>query len=174
VTGSPASIFSTSNRPHSTSPESHCFPNSIIYPSTPPDYSLFYRPVAKPRAIPVRNDSDYHNLATPPLTPDDGNENGAGGGVSSSSTKRDKDSLDFLMTLFPHHGLNALPFAKSVAISAPNMGAAFDGVVLELPSKPKTLYVDGKSAESVSLRERCVLFLHSSVTLLLKHFGFTL
>jgi hypothetical protein len=78
------------------------------------------------------------------------------------------------MTLFPHHGLNALPFAKSVAISAPNMGAAFDGVVLELPSKPKTLYVDGKSAESVSLRERCVLFLHSSVTLLLKHFGFTL
>lgn len=37
------------------------------------------------------------------------------------------------------------------------MNASFDGVVLELPGKPKTLYVDGKSAEIVSLRERCVL-----------------
>jgi hypothetical protein len=58
------------------------------------------------------------------------------------------------MTLFPHQGLHALPFAKSVAISAPNMGIAFEGMVLELPGKPKTLYVDGKSAESVSVRER--------------------
>jgi hypothetical protein len=63
------------------------------------------------------------------------------------------------MTLFPHHGLAALPYAKSVAISAPNMGAAFDGVVLELPGQPKTLYVDGKSAQSVSLRESIVALL---------------
>jgi len=31
--------------------------------------------------------------------------------------------------------------------------------VLELPGKPKTLYVDGKSAESVSVRESIVALL---------------
>lgn len=75
------------------------------------------------------------------------------------SDKHPKDALDFLMTLFPHQGLQALPYAKSVAISAPNMGTAFEGVVLELPDNPKTLYVDGKSAESVSLRESIVALL---------------
>jgi hypothetical protein len=63
------------------------------------------------------------------------------------------------MTIFPRHGLAALPYSRSVAISAPNLGAAFDGVVLQLPSKPKTLYVDGKSAQSVSIRERWVRIL---------------
>jgi len=74
-------------------------------------------------------------------------------------TRHAKDALDFLLTVFPRDGLNALPFARSVAISAPGMGAAFDGVVLELPGKAKTLYVDGKSAESVSLRESIVALL---------------
>jgi len=63
------------------------------------------------------------------------------------------------MTVFPRQGLSALPYAKSVQISAPNLGADFDGVVLELPGKSKTLYVDGKSAESVSLRESIVALL---------------
>jgi hypothetical protein len=58
------------------------------------------------------------------------------------------------MTLFPNHGLKALPYAKRVSISTPNLGADFDGVVLELPGKPKTLYVDGKGAAAVNLRER--------------------
>jgi hypothetical protein len=70
-----------------------------------------------------------------------------------------KDALDFLMTIFPRHGLAALPYSRSVAISAPNIGAAFDGVVLQLPGKPKTLYVDGKSAQSVSIRESIVALL---------------
>jgi hypothetical protein len=64
------------------------------------------------------------------------------------------DALDFLMTVFPQQGLSALPHAKNVSISAPNLGADFDGIVLDLPGTPKTLYVDGKSAASVSLRER--------------------
>lgn len=68
--------------------------------------------------------------------------------------QNENDALDFLMTLFPKNGLAALPYARSVSISAPNMGASFDGVVVELPGKPKTLYVDGKSAQSVALRER--------------------
>jgi len=64
-----------------------------------------------------------------------------------------------LTTLFPRSGLTALPYAKSVAISSPEMGAAFDGVVLEMPGKPKTLYVDGKGAEHVKLRESIVALL---------------
>ena len=64
------------------------------------------------------------------------------------------DEQDFLMTVFPHQGLSALPHAKTVSISAPNLGVDFSGIVLELPGSPKTLYVDGKSAASVSLRER--------------------
>jgi len=63
------------------------------------------------------------------------------------------------MTIFPRNGVGALPYSRSVAISAPNLGAAFDGVVLQLPGKPKTLYVDGKSAQSVSIRESIVALL---------------
>lgn len=127
VTGSPASIFSASNS------------------------SYFYSP-SNPRPIPSRDSSS--DLATPPLTPDNGSP------VSTSvSDKHQKDGLDFLMTIFPRHGLAALPYSRSVAISAPNLGAAFDGVVLQLPGKPKTLYVDGKSAQSVSIRERWVRIL---------------
>jgi hypothetical protein len=63
------------------------------------------------------------------------------------------------MTVFPHQGLSALPHAKTVSISAPNLGTDFEGVVLEMPGAVKTLYVDGKSAESVSLRESIVALL---------------
>jgi len=64
------------------------------------------------------------------------------------------------MTIFTNNnGLAALPYSQSVAISAPNLGAAFGGVVLSLPGAPKTLYVDGKSAHSVSIRESIVALL---------------
>jgi len=75
------------------------------------------------------------------------------------SKKQENDTLEVLMTIFPQQGLQALSYAKKVSISAPNMGASFGGVVLELPGQPKTLYVDGKSAESVSLRESIVALL---------------
>jgi hypothetical protein len=88
------------------------------------------------------------------LTPDNNVAGGGGSGGPDIQPKRGKDALDFLLMIFPQDGPSAFPFAKSVSISAPNMGATFDGVVLELPAKPKTLYVDGKSAEAVSLRER--------------------
>lgn len=61
--------------------------------------------------------------------------------------------------LFPRQALSALPYAKSVSISSPEMGASYEGVVVELPGKPRTLYVDGKSAEIVSLRESIVALL---------------
>lgn len=153
MTGSPASLFSTSTNSISSSPDSYNFPTSYPYAGQSigaAKYTTPSRPILCPRTIPSRNGSD---LSTPPLTPDD---DGSDFGSFSIPVpqKEQKDALDFLMTLFPHQGLQALPYAKSVAISAPNMGAAFEGVVLDLPGKPKTLYVDGKSAESVSLRER--------------------
>jgi hypothetical protein len=58
------------------------------------------------------------------------------------------------MTVFPHQGVSVFPHARSVSISAPNLGSEFNGVVLDIPGPEKILYVDGKSAESVSLRER--------------------
>jgi len=127
VTGSPASRFPASK-----------------------DNSYFYSN-SNPRNIPHHRSSD---LATPPLTPDNGSP------LSPAvCDNHQKDALDFLMTIFPRHGLAALPYSRSVAISAPNIGAAFDGVVLQLPGKPKTLYVDGKSAQSVSIRESIVALL---------------
>jgi hypothetical protein len=86
------------------------------------------------------------------LTPDD-DEDGYATGII---TKHSKDALDLLLAIFPRNGLSLLPYAKSVVVAAPNMGASFDGVVLELPGKTKTLYVDGKNAQAVSLRERYV------------------
>lgn len=60
------------------------------------------------------------------------------------------------MTIFPKDGLKALPHSKSVSVSAPTLDAEFEGVVLQLPGKPRTVYIDGKNAASVSLRERYV------------------
>ncbi|KAI6166110.1 ornithine decarboxylase antizyme-domain-containing protein [Pisolithus thermaeus] len=109
--------------------------------------------VATPRKIPGKPQS--YDLPTPPLTPDDGDGSGASGIITGHS----KDALDLLLNIFPHNGVSLLPFAKSIVVSAPNMGASFDGVVLELPGKPKTLYVDGKNAPAVSLRESVVALL---------------
>jgi hypothetical protein len=97
------------------------------------------------------------SLITPPLTPDD--NDGVYDGVSATDVKQQNDALDFLSTLFPRNALSALPYAKSVSISAPGLGASFEGVVLELPGKPKTFYVDGKSAAHVNLRESIVALL---------------
>lgn len=94
-----------------------------------------------------------HDIATPPLTPDNSPFD-----ESSPVKQRDHaDALELLTTLFPTQGVSALQYAKSVSIASPGMNASFDGVVLSLPGKPKTLYVDGKSAEIVSLRERYVI-----------------
>lgn len=53
--------------------------------------------------------------------------------------------------------MSALAYAKNVSISSPGLGTTFEGIVLSLPGKPRTLYVDGKSAQSVNLRERFAL-----------------
>jgi len=164
VTDSRASNFSPNHL--SASPDSK-YADSIIYPPTPPseseselssdDYLSSGASVSSkassvgPQDIPGRQQfsSPLPQLATPPLTPDDIDR-------ESIRSKPSKDALEFLLTLFPKNGLEALPYAKSVTISDPNLGDVFDGVVLELPGQPKALYVDGKSAQSVSLRESIV------------------
>lgn len=166
-------MYSNSSIPDrfTSSPSSEAkFPNSIVYRSAPPpeshltsgyisySHSSLNTTATLPRDIPGRQKTTpvSHNLATPPLTPDDGDDSED----NESIEKPSKDALDFLLTIFPRDGLDALSFAKSVVISAPNTGAIFDGVILELPGKPKALYVDGKSAQSVSLRERCSCSIH--------------
>ncbi|KAJ7733759.1 ornithine decarboxylase antizyme-domain-containing protein [Mycena maculata] len=140
---------------------SDCVTGSPASISNSPYFSNYYPPSvhSNPRPIPPSRSASSGtspDLATPPLTPDIGSDGRPSPAVSD---KNQKDALDFLMTVFPHHGVGALAYSRSVAISAPNLGAAFDGVVLQLPGKPKTLYVDGKSAQSVSIRESIVALL---------------
>lgn len=156
MTGRPASILSSSPSTLSSSPDSNYINKHIVYPHAKPPITTVDCSRARatvPVTIPTRSSSV---LSTPPLTPDDGSDCS----VSGSDIDVDhKDALDFVMTIFPHQGLKALPYAKRVTITASSLGSNFSGVVLELPGKPKTLYVDGKSAQSVSLRESVVAVL---------------
>lgn len=134
-----------------------------MYPPTPPPDDFHghaefpHVPMASaPRAIPIR--APPIDLPTPPLTPDD--DVGSEGGAAALGSKQSSDgALEFLASIFPRHALAALPYAKSVSISSPDLGAVFDGIVLELPGKTKTLYVDGKRAAEVNLRESIVALL---------------
>ncbi|KAF8348058.1 ornithine decarboxylase antizyme-domain-containing protein [Amanita rubescens] len=158
VTGNPMSIFPSSKKPIPTSlPHSSCDP---LFKSTTQrsqsDYFIFQR--RHSRSISSPNASSDSDISTPSLTPDSNNCRQSPV-PTSSVVKPSSDALDFLMTLFPRHGLIALPYAKRMSISAPNLGVVFDGVVLDLPEEPRTLYVDGKSAESVNLRESIIALL---------------
>lgn len=109
--------------------------------------------------IPVKDVAQIppHTLITPPYTPE--NIGGkAGEGFGHISAKQSSAALDFLTTLFPRSGLSALPFAKSVNISSPGLKAEWEGIVLDLPTDRRTLYVHGKGAEHVDLRERHVIY----------------
>jgi len=100
------------------------------------------------------NDS---GLITPPLSI--GDSDSSEGGISALSAKQAKATLEFLTTLFPRNALSAMSYAQSVSVSSPNLGTVFDGVILELPQKTKTLYIDGKNAQHVNLRESIVALL---------------
>ena len=166
MTGSPAlnhssafnhSFYSSSSlSPKDLHDKSH---QNLVYPPTPPtstaDVVSFPQPI---RGAP-RAQNFSHGLATPPLTPDDS--------IKDVSVKSNDDALELLTTLFPDHALKALPYAKSVSISSPEVGTSFDGVVLELPGGPKTFYVDGKSAEVVNVRERYANFRFMQAVLLI-------
>jgi len=157
VTGSPMSIFPSSKNLISTS-LSHSSCSPLLKSTTqrsPSDYFIFQR---RHSSISSPNASSDSDISTPSLTPDSNNRRQSPA-PTSSVAKLSSDALDFLMTLFPRHGLIALPYAKRMSISAPNLGVVFDGVVLDLPKEPRILYVDGKSAESMNLRESIIALL---------------
>lgn len=153
---------SPSDRSTLSSIGSESLKDSFAYPNTPPSGSPPGATASLPFSTPPRDilarreSAPSPDMATPPLTPDDVDESGHN---ATAFTAKGDSALEFLSALFPRNALGALPHAKSVSIAAPELGASFDGVVLELPGKPKTFYVDGKSAAHVNLRESIVALL---------------
>ncbi|KAI5123969.1 hypothetical protein M0805_006381 [Coniferiporia weirii] len=162
---------------------------NVVYPPTPPHSSLsldadafdgVYAPAPKnftniqysaPRDIPISGHyqknvngevaNGLHNLVTPPHTP-------GASPVASQDIAHDTAAHDFLVQLFPGSARAALPYAKSVRIASSELaietnesgpGFAFEGVVLDLSGRSRTLYIDGKGAENVKLRESIVALL---------------
>jgi len=102
----------------------------------------------------VHKTHNNSGLVTPPHSLEDSDSGESG--ISAISAKQSKATLEFLTTLFPRNALSAMPYAQGVSVSSPNLGTVFDGVILDLPQKPKTLYIDGQNAQHVNLRERYV------------------
>lgn len=138
-------------------------------------------PTSSPRIIPApagsHSNASSLEFSTPPLSPDASSYSSTGSmdsmsicqtgyspvgpGLKAGPSVQPKDALDYLMTIFPKDGPKVLPYSKSVTISA-SLGPAFEGVVTQLPGKLKTLYVDGKNAALVGLRESIVALLDLS------------
>jgi len=170
VTDSSAPILLSPTPSQSSLSSSHpsSYGSSIIqYPPTPPpeqgspDFLPHFNlspplPSVSPKKIKHKQPSDS-GLVTPPLSLED-SEN-AEGGISAISAKQTKATLDLLTTLFPRNALSAMPHAQGVSVSSPNLGTVFDGVILDCPGKPKTLYIDGKNAQHINLRESIVALL---------------
>jgi len=168
VTDSPAPITHSpapSQSPSLSSSHTSSYGSSHIqYPPTPPPEQDSLDPPSRfnisppppsvdPREI-VRKPSDRSGLVTPPLSVEDSE-----GGVSAISAEQARATLEFLSVLFPRNALSAMPYAQGVSVSSPNLGTVFDGVILDLPEKTKTLYIDGKNAQQVNLRESIVALL---------------
>lgn len=182
MTGNPAPFFSSTlatNKPQHYDPSSAKNPLTSFHPQssrlnhtgstsnapilnkfdnsdTTRTNGLFTAPSpASPRDIPRRPGPQY-GLITPPLTPE---ENTVLPRNSSAGVQQTDVALEFVTNIFPLNGAAALPFARSVSVSSPTMNTTFDGVVLELPGHVKTLYVDGRNAANVHLRESIVALL---------------
>ncbi|EJD03000.1 uncharacterized protein FOMMEDRAFT_123135 [Fomitiporia mediterranea MF3/22] len=143
------------------------------------DYSKKSIPHSAPRDIPISkqgqtgisNNKGYHGFPgqpTPPLTPDASPGSGPVLPFNVQPGAGDNAEHDFLVHLFPGSARVALKHAKSVriasselAVDAPGSGTAFafEGIVLDAPGHPRTLYIDGKDAENVKLRESIVALL---------------
>ncbi|QRV94282.1 ornithine decarboxylase antizyme protein [Ceratobasidium sp. AG-Ba] len=136
----PASPSSTSfPRPI---PHSHST-SALKYPLTPdssPD---------SPHHIPSRHTHQYppkqsEQLQTPPQTPE---------ALPLNDDLTTPTALEVLTTLFPNSAAAkaALPYAKALRITS--QASTWDGVVLSLPGQERTLYVIGRGAEALMLRE---------------------
>jgi len=154
--GSAPSSLSLYPTPPDHSPSEYFNKPRSALPQTPP-LTPDYSPRSPTTSLPNSQSSPISivkpivtGLETPPATP----ESSPRGLVGQSS-----QTLDFLTSLFPSAALRALPYAKSVQVSSADMGASWEGVILSLPGQPKTLYVGGKGAEKVKLRESIVAIL---------------
>jgi len=170
VTDSPAPIIHspTPSQSSLSSSQTSSYGSSLFqYPPTPPpeqgspDSPSRFNispppPSVSPQQI-VHKPYLASGLVTPPLSLE--GSDSTEGGVSAISAKQTKATLELLTTLFPRSALSAMPYAQGVSVSSPNMGTVFDGVILELPEKPKTLYIDGKNTQHVNLRESIVALL---------------
>ena len=141
-------------------PNHHAHSNYPLTPEgTDSEFTSSLESLALPHAvttipIPTSKNSTRlpaHNLLTPPYTPEEAEGSNS---LRNISAWQSSAALDFLTTLFPRSGLTALPYAKSVSITSPALEAVWEGIVLNLPSDQPTLYVNGKGAEHVKLRER--------------------
>lgn len=165
MTGSPASLSPSSPasppRLHTfysnyRSQTAHRFTPEIAsneLSSSPPSFSLYSGKPAIP--IPSKN---VPLLPTPPPTPED-TPIGNNGSFGNISAKQSSAALDFLTTLFPRSSLTALPYTKSVSITSPALKAVWEGIILDIPGGHRTLYVHGKGAEHMELRERLFFFM---------------
>ncbi|TFK75271.1 hypothetical protein BDN72DRAFT_867992 [Pluteus cervinus] len=145
--GSPASSFSSLSSSRTFQHPLTASSSPVSHPSVPCIQTL-------PQVIPRKSNTE---ASTPPLTPDDDSD--PEDGMVHSESEDPKDALNFLVSLFPQNGPSVLSYAKSVTISTPGMDAVFEGVIMEIPNQPKTLYVDAKEVENVSLRDSIVALL---------------
>ncbi|KAH7108309.1 ornithine decarboxylase antizyme-domain-containing protein [Auriculariales sp. MPI-PUGE-AT-0066] len=96
--------------------------------------------------------------ATPPLTPDNGPASAGGMARLVQKMLRTRPHSTFSASS-SHATLCApCPHASSIKINISGLGTVWDGVILDLNGK-KTLYVNGKGAEHVQLRESIVALL---------------
>ncbi|CAE6461673.1 unnamed protein product [Rhizoctonia solani] len=140
----PASPCSTSFPRPIPNSHSHHVPMYPLTPDSSPDLSHHI-------PSPLGHCSKFTGqLQTPPQSPDDGPE---------SNDYMSPTALEVLATLFPNSeaARAALPYARALRITSrqgvtPD-ASTWDGVVLSLPSQERTLYVIGRGAEALMLRE---------------------
>ncbi|KAG9051736.1 hypothetical protein FS842_011108 [Serendipita sp. 407] len=86
-----------------------------------------------------------HQLATPPLTPENSLVIGQPHKLSA-----------FAATLFPEQATTVAKYASPLQLES---DSPWDGFILSLPNGSKTLYVNGKGAQLANLRESVVALL---------------
>jgi len=118
---------------------------------------------SSPRPIPYSaNHANNRYPITPPLTPDSihsaASSSLRSNSVGSLPTSTDGEPPTFLTSLFPEHVPAAQHWASPIRINS-QPDSAWEGFVLDLPGKPKTLYVNGNGAGQNMLRESVVALL---------------
>ncbi|PVG00325.1 hypothetical protein CPB86DRAFT_782652 [Serendipita vermifera] len=133
VTGISSSVYSKAPPMKVNTAEISPYPS----PSTPPSAPIHF---VKPRQ------SSNNQLATPPLTPE-----------NSIAIPHPKKHSALAETLFVENTNTITKFCAPLQIVSNN--TAWDAFVLDLPNRPKTLYVDGQAVRLTDLRESVVALL---------------